>query len=463
MKHPDLSSTTLFIAVFCGFLTPFDLSAVNIALPAIAAEYSLDAVSLSWISSIYLLASAAFLVPFGKIGDIYGRKRVLTLGIGLFTLASGCMILSLTSGMLIASRFCQGIGAAMIYGTAVAILTSVTNPAKRGHVLGIYTTFVYLGLSAGPCLGGILTSMFGWRSIFLINIPIGLLIIVLIGRYLRGEWADAAGERFDRKGAVLYGVSLTAVMVGFSELPQITGFIALVAGVVLFGLFIFIEHREQYPLLYISLFMKNRVFACSNLAALINYGSTFAITFFLSLYLQYIRGFDSLTAGFILVVQPLIQAVFSSYAGTLSDRIEPGRIASLGMGIIAAGLIILSFLSPDTPLAELMVILAILGLGYALFSSPNTNAIMSSVERRYYGIASGTLGTMRLLGQMFSMGIAMMIIAVVIGKVEITPEISGQLMSAMSIGFQIFSVMCVIGIVFSLVRGNMREDISSEK
>lgn len=247
-------------------------------------------------------------------------------------------------------------------------------------------------------------------------------------------------------------------MIGFSEIPQIAGFFALGLGIILLALFIWLEHRERYPLIRVSMFRTNRVFACSNVAALINYGSTFAITFFLSLYLQYIRGFDPQEAGFILVTQPVVQAIFSSYAGSLSDRIEPAKISSLGMGIIAVGLVSLSFLSPDTSTIWLMVILAVLGFGFALFSSPNTNAIMSSVEKRYYGIASGTLGTMRLLGQMLSMGIAMMIIAVVVGKVDITPDMTDELMIAMNIGFMVFSVMCFIGIYFSMVRGNVRSD-----
>lgn len=458
MKVPGISGITLIIAICCGFLTPFDLSAVNIALPTIASEFSLDAIELSWVSSAYLLASAAFLVPFGRIGDIFGRRKILTGGIALFTLASVGMILSPSSLMLISFRLIQGIGASMIFGTAVAILTSVTDPSNRGQALGIYTTSVYLGLSAGPFIGGFLTDDFGWRSIFLINVPIGILILALILFFLKGEWADAAGERFDIKGAILYGTSLTAVMIGFSELPHITGFIAIGLGITLLALFIWLEHREAYPLIRVSMFRTNRVFACSNVAALINYGSTFAITFFLSLYLQYIRGFDPQEAGLILVTQPVVQAVFSSYAGSLSDKIEPAKISSLGMGIIAVGLVSLSFLTPDTSMIELMVILAVLGFGFALFSSPNTNAIMSSVEKRYYGIASGTLGTMRLLGQMLSMGIAMMIIAVVVGKVDITPDMSDELMSAMNIGFVVFFVMCFIGIFFSMVRGNVRSE-----
>ena len=456
MRSLDISEYALFIALLIGFLTPFDLSAVNIALPDIANEFSLDAVSLSWISSIYLLTSAAFLVPFGRIGDISGRKRILSTGVAVFTLSSGLMILSLSSGMLLFSRLLQGIGAAMIYGTAVAILTSVTALSRRGRVLGIYTTSVYLGLSAGPFIGGFLTSIFGWRSIFFINVPLGLIILLLIWKFFRTEWVDAPGEKFDLTGAVLYGLSLTAVMIGFSELPNVTGIIALICGVLLSGLFIFKEYHEKFPLIRISMFIHNRVFACSNAAALINYGSTFAITFFLSLYLQYIRGFDSRDAGLILVIQPIIQAIFSSYAGNLSDRVEPARIASIGMVITTVGLVALSLISADTSLYILCIILAVLGLGLALFSSPNTNAIMSSVEKKDYGVASGTLGTMRLVGQMFSMGVAMMILALTVGRVEITAEVSGQLMSAMVLGFQAFSVLCVLGIFFSMVRGNVR-------
>lgn len=458
MKLSGISLIPLIIAVCCGFLTPFDSSVVNIILPNIASDFSLDAVALTWINSIYLLTAAAFLVPFGRIGDIYGRKKILAGGIALFTLASAWTILSRTPEELILSRAVLGIGASMIFGTAMAILTSTTHPSKRGQALGIYTTSVYLGLSAGPFLGGILTKTLGWRSVFFVNIPIGILILVLMFLFLKGEWADAAGELFDKKGSLLYGCSLAAIMIGFSELPQVMGFLALGVGAAIFVVFIWHELREQYPLISITMFKENRVFACSSFAALINYGSTFAIAFFLSLYLQYIRGFDSQEAGFILVTQPVIQAVFSSYAGSLSDTIEPAKLSSFGMGIIVIGLITLSFLTPNTPIIQLMFILAVLGFGFALFSSPNTNAIMSAVEKKYYGIASGTLGTMRLLGQMLSMGIAMMIIAVMIGKVEITSEVSDSLMSAMSTGFVIFSVMCTIGIFFSMVRGDIRSE-----
>jgi EmrB/QacA subfamily drug resistance transporter len=448
----------LLIAVLAGFLTPFDLSAVNIALPTIAGEFFMDAVSLSWVATAYLLGSAVFLVPFGRIADIHGRKKIFSAGLMVFTFASFAMIFSAWPAMIILLRVVQGIGAALIFGTAVAILTSVTPPRERGKALGIYTTAVYLGLSMGPFLGGFLVTSFGWRSIFAINVPLGILILAIIRTKLEGEWADARGESFDLSGALLYGLALVCVMYGFSLLPDVSGILLAVTGTLVLAAFVWWEYRTPSPLINLSLFLKNRVFAFSNLAALINYSATFSVTFFLSFYLQYIKGYSPALAGTILVTQPVVQALFSSSAGRLSDRIEPGRIASVGMALTACGLFLLSLLSADTALAYLIGTLVLLGLGFAFFSSPNTNAVMSSVTKPYYGVASGTLGTMRLVGQMLSMGIAMVIISLLIGRIMITPEVADQLLMSIRIGFTCFALLCCCGIFFSLVRGTVRDN-----
>jgi len=340
----------------------------------------------------------------------------------------------------------------MIFGTTVAILTSVVPSNERGRTLGIYTTAVYIGLSSGPFLGGILTAWFGWRSIFFINIPLGIFAICLVLLLMRDEWADSKGEPFDLIGSLQYGLALTGVMYGFSLLPEHYGMILILAGSAILALFVLRELRIPYPVLDIGLFTHNRVFAFSNLAALINYSATFAITFFLSLYLQYIKGFTPEYAGMLLVVQPVVQALFSPIAGRLSDRQEPGTIASFGMALTVVGLVWLVFVDAATPLFELVAILLILGAGLGIFSSPNTNAIMGSVERRKYGVASGTLGTMRLVGQMFSMGIAMMLLAVYVGDVEITSTCFPAFLASMKICFVIFAILCGAGICFSLVR-----------
>jgi EmrB/QacA subfamily drug resistance transporter len=452
MPPANARNTALFIAILAGFLTPFDLSAVTIALPTLAQEFSMDAIQMGWVSTAYLLASAVFLVPFGRIADIYGRKRVFATGLSIFTLASFLMILAPSALAVILLRILQGFGSAMIFGTAVAILTSVTPPEQRGKALGIYTTAVYLGLSMGPLFGGILTDHFGWRSIFAVNVPIGLFAVALILLFLKGEWADCRGERFDLGGSVQYGLTLICVMYGFSLLPEREGFILVIAGVVMLAVFIARELRISYPLWNIRLFAKNRAFLFSNLAALINYGATFAVTFFLSLYLQYIKGFSPEHSGMILVVQPVAMALVSSAAGRLSDRIEPGKIASAGMALSALSLVLLTFIGSDTALVTIIGILVILGIGLGIFSSPNTNAIMGSVERCYYGVASGTLGTMRLAGQMLSMGVAMMVLAIFVGNVQITPALYPAFIEGMKISMLVFAVMCIAGIFFSLVR-----------
>jgi EmrB/QacA subfamily drug resistance transporter len=449
---PDVRKLALFIAIFSGFLTPFDLSAVNIALPTIGQEFSMDAVSMGWVATAYLLASAVFLLPFGKIADIHGRKKIFACGLAVFTLASLLMVFSTSALMVILLRLLQGAGAALIFGTAVAILTSVTPHNERGKALGIYTTAVYAGLSCGPFIGGFLTQAFGWRSIFLINVPVGLFALALIILYLDGEWADAKGESFDLLGAIQYGLTLVCVMCGFSLLPAMEGIVLLVAGFLMMLVFLNRERRIPFPLLDIRLWTKNRAFAFSNIAALINYSATFSVTFFLSLYLQYVRGFDPWTAGAILVIQPVTMALVSPFAGRLSDRTTPGKIASLGMGLTAIGLFALVFITATTPLPLVGVILVILGMGLGFFSSPNTNAVMSSVEKKHYGIASGTLGTMRLVGQMMSMGVAMMIIALFIGRIPITAAQHTQLLLSLQVAFALFAVLCVTGVFFSLVR-----------
>ncbi|MDI9615966.1 MAG: MFS transporter [Methanothrix sp.] len=451
-----LQSCALVVSVIGSFLTAFMSSSINIALPAISSEFSMDAVMLSWISTAFLLAAAVFLVPFGRLADIYGRRRIFGYGIALFTLASILAPASRSASMIIAARFVQGIGAAMIFGTAVAILTCVFPIRKRGRVIGINAASVYLGLSLGPVLGGILTQYLGWRSLFTATVPLGALALALLILKLRGEWADARGERFDLAGSLVYAISIMALVYGMSLLPSSAGRFVAAAGLAGLILFLYLEMRAESPVLEVDLFTSNRIFAFSNLAALINYSATFATGFLLSLYLQYIKGLDPRSAGLVLLAQPLMMTIFSPFAGRLSDRMEPRLVASAGMIITLLGILPFVFLDERTPVWLIGAVLLLLGFGLALFTSPNTNAIMSSVDRKYYGIASATLGTMRLLGQMLSMSLAMVIFAIYIGRVEITPDTYSSLMESCRIAFAIFSVLCFIGIFASLARGELR-------
>lgn len=450
---PTVKRIVLLIAVLAGFITPFDGSAVNIALPAMGAEFHMDAISLSWIATAYLLAAAVFLVPFGKVADIYGRKRIFLYGIAIFTMASFIMTMVPTTNLLIAVRILQGFGGALIFGTAIAILTSVFPPGERGKALGIYITAVYFGLTVGPFLGGLMTQYLGWRSIFFVNVPIGIITCILILWKLEGEWAECEGERFDLTGSVIYASALVSVMYGFSIVPDARGIFLIAAGCIIGIIFALYEMRIPMPVLDMRLLTKNRVFAFSNLAALINYSATYAVTFLLSLDLQYTKGLSPENAGLILIIQPAVMTVVSPIAGRLSDRIDPQIVASAGMAFTTLGLFLLTFLAESTPLEYMLACLAVLGVGLGLFSSPNTNAIMSAVEKRNYGVASGMNGTVRLIGQMLSMGVAMMLFSIIIGRVEITPEYYPEFILSLQYAFGLFTILCLLGIAASLMRG----------
>ena len=422
MDNNVVKKVVLVVATMAAFLSPFMGSSINIALPSIGKEFAMDAILLSWVATSYLLAAAVFLVPFGRIADIYGRKKIFTYGILIYTAASFLSAISTSVFMLISSRILQGMGGAMIFGTGVAMLTSVFPVGERGRALGINVAAVYLGLSLGPLLGGFLTEHFGWRSIFLANVPLGLIIIASVFWKLKGEWAEAKGQKFDLGGSMIYSLALVAIMYGLSLLPAISGIWVIIIGVLGILTFIRWEMKVGSPVLHMNLFKNNTVFAFSNLAALINYSAIFAVAFLLSLYLQYIKGLSPQNAGLILVSMPAVQAIFSPVAGRLSDRIEPQILASVGMGLTTIGLVLFTFLNQNTAIGFILVSLIILGFGFALFSSPNINAVMSSVEEKFYGVASATLATMRQIGMMLSMGIAMLIFAIFIGRVEISPE-----------------------------------------
>ena len=449
-------NAVLLIATLSSFLAPFIASSINIALPSIGREFAMDAILLSWVPTAYLLAIAVFLVPFGRIADIYGRKKIFTYGILIYTIATILSAISTSATMLIAFRILHGIGGAVIFGTGVAILTSVFPVGERGKALGITVAAVYIGLSLGPVLGGLLTQHFGWRSIFWASVPLSLIIIAAIFWKLKGEWAEAKGEKFDLIGSIIYSLALIALIYGLSLLPKISGVWTILIGILGILAFIWWEKKVKSPILNIKLFKDNTVFIFSNLAALISYSATFAVAFLLSLYLQYTKGLSPQNAGLILVSMPVVQAIFSPLAGRLSDRIEPRILASVGMGLTTIGLVLFTFLDQNTAIVFILVSLVILGFGFALFSSPNMNAIMSSVEKRFYGVASATLATVRSIGMMLSMGIAMVIFAVFIGRIEITPEYYPVFMRSLKIAFIIFATLCFGGIFISLARGKTR-------
>ncbi|KFO67255.1 MFS transporter [Smithella sp. SCADC] len=445
----------LLVTTLSSFLTPFMGSAVNVALPAIANELSMTALSLSWVATSFILAATMTLIPLGRLADIYGRRRFYIYGALIFTVASSFCILSPSQFFLIAARTVQGVGGAMIFSTGTAMLVSAYPLEERGKIIGINVAAVYIGLTIGPFVGGLLTEHFGWRFIFLFTAALGLIITLIATATIKEEWSGINGKHFDYAGSLLYAIALFSIIYGLSQLPSLNALFLIGTGLLCLALFIFQQLKSPSPLLDIHLFLNNKVFAFSNLAALINYCATFAVTFLLSLYLQHIKMLSPSQTGSILVAAPVVQALLSPVAGRLSDRFEPQIISSIGMVLTVIGLVPLIFINNNTSIYCIVFYLIVLGLGFALFSSPNVNAIMSAVEKKYYGVASATVGTMRLTGQMFSMGITMLVFAVILGDYPISAANNYLLLKSAKFIFAILAVICCVGIFASLARGKM--------
>jgi EmrB/QacA subfamily drug resistance transporter len=449
---------TLILVTFsiASFLPSFMAQGLNIALPIIGREYSADAITLNWMVLAFVLANAALSMPIGRISDVVGIRKVFIYGMIVYTLASFAVIFSNSPLMIIICRVAQGIGGSMILVNLMALITVIFSAEERGLALGINVASVYVGASIGPFLGGLLTESFGWKSIFLANVFIGLIVIILTLWKISGGKIAGHKQKIDYAGSVVYSLSFVILIYGFSRLPGISGGVLILAG--LLGLFLFIawEKRVDSPVFDIKVFRRNRLFIFSNLAALMNYVAVFAVAFLLSLYLQYIKGLTPVVAGFVLIAHPVVQTIVSPLAGRLSDKMEPRVVASVGMGLATLSLISFAFLGKDTPVAAVIVALVVLGTGFALFLSPNANAIMSSVDQRYYGVASATMSTMIAGGQTLSMGITMIVMSIVIGKVAVTPEYYPAFLTSVKIAFGIFACLCGGGVIISSARGKMR-------
>lgn len=458
MTDNKKSLSILLVVAITSFMGTFLVSAVNIALPSIEHDFSLSALELSWIITSFILGMALFMMPSGVWGDNSDNRKLFKLGLIIFTLASAICFVAPDGTWLIAARFLQGIGTAFTGTTGQAILVSSFPPERRGRVLGISVSAVYTGLALGPLLGGIITQHLGWRLLFMIASIFGVFTYIISSIYLKCEKNKSrVSNKNDWPGTVLFMTGLTTLVYGSSQIPSVTGWTLMAISLLLILLFWKIESRAENPLLNTSLFTKNRLFTYSNLSALINYTATFAIVFFLSLYLQKIQQLSPREAGAVIIAQPVMMAIFSPIVGRLSDKIQPRYFATLGMAMCSTGLAFFAFLSHDTPISYIVGVLIWVGLGFALFSSPNMNTIMSSVERRQYGQASGLASSMRVFGQIISMSIITLLISINFGSQSVEAVPDELFLNALKWGFIIFALIGIPGIYFSFFRGNVKK------
>jgi len=463
----------LLITSIGAFMTPLDSTIVSVSLPSIAEGLKMDYQTVIWVPMAYLVALTVFLLSLGRLSDSRGRKPIFISGFAIFVVASFLCGNASSGPELIVFRVIEGAGAAFIGATSTAIVTDTFLASERGKALGINAMSTYVGLSVGPSLGGFLTFAYGWRSIFYVNVPIGLLVIVLALIELREPPIVGSKKGFDLLGAGTFSAGLVAVLVGLTEgdfvvweTPFIIGLLA--AGGLLLVSFVAIERgRQTMAMLDLSLVTDNRLFAAANLSALLNYTSFFGVSFFVSFYLQRILGYDALRAGLVLLVMPVSMALLSPFSGWLSDKFGSRGLSSLGMALIASGLLVMSTLGLSSPSTQAIVGLLVIGIGMGLFSSPNTSAVMGSVEKDRLGVASGTLATMRFSGQSLSLALMGAVVAsaasagllsslfmgVAIPQLNVAAE---SFVEGMRRAFVVSAVIAAMGLFTSLQRGSMK-------
>jgi len=461
--HETGRGPVLLAVTFGVFLTAFLGSALNIAIPEIEREFSLSALSASWIATAYLLCNGAFILLSGWLGDRYKRRHVYLLGLGITSTTTVLAAFAPLGEILIALRALQGVGAAIVFANSIALVSETQPAGARGRALGFTVTATYLGLSMGPVLGGLLIQSYGWRSVFIVPVLSGILAIIATLRIRHArEHEKKEKELLDRRGALLSIITPACFVLGVSFLQtELLGIGLLISGVVFLICFIVHERNvhtraRKKPILNVSLFSENRVFSFSCLASLLNYSATFAITFLLSIWLQFAKGFSPWEAGLILVTQPIIQALLSPIFGALSDRVDRRIMASIGM-VIAALAVLWFSLEGASSLAAILLGLGLAGMGHALFASPNSNAVMSAVTPAHYGFASSAIALSRTLGQIFSMCLVSAIFALYYGKAQLSQLDISDLSRGVEMAFLLMFFCIIPGIWFSLARNKSKE------
>ena len=440
----------LLICAVLSFFAVFAVNSVMVVIPTIASEFHMSNIVQNWAIIIFLLVVAVLSVPAGQISGKYGLRKVTIISVILFIVISVANVLVTTSEQFLICRLVLGIALAFFNVTSMAMVVSAFPPQERGKALGITITGVYIALSLAPVLGGILNYQLGWRSVVLFGVPFLLVILALLLTKVNEEWVTFEGIPLDLKGSVIYGIGMVLFIYGFTILNEPLGLILTVLGVVFLVIFAFIELRQTHPVFDIR-FFKNRRFLSANFASLCAYLATFAVTTILNYHLQYIKGFDSQTAGIILLAAPLCQVVLAPIAGRLSDNYVPQILAAIGMGLGTVSLVLFSFLNETTSLEFLIVSMIIYGIGFGLFSPPNTNVIMSSVSPKDTSVASASVATMRTVGQAMSLGILTLVFAFIMGDVPIVQQYYPLLIQSCQITCLICVALCIASVFASLV------------
>lgn len=404
----------LFATSLGAFITPFTSSVISFSVPDIGHYLGASFTLMVWVPMAYLIALPSLMILFGKLSDIFGRPRFYLLGFVVFGVGGILSIIAGSIYFLIFSTLVMGIGGSLLSVNGTAIVSSVYPPQSRGGALGINAMSVYLGLTTGPILAGVMIEFLGWQSLFYIVTAFSFLSILPVYVFLGKVDVPTASRHIDFPGFALFlsSILLIVLYLSFSEVYGFVKTIYLLAlGLGILVIFVAFERRQADPILDLSLFTRNRTFSAANFTALLNYISTFAIVFVFSIYFNVIAGLSPSESGLILTIEPILMVIFSPLSGRLSDRLGSRGPASLGMLLIAASFFYIFAEVGNMAPEQMIWPLGVIGIGFGLFSAPNTNSVMGSVDRKFSGTASGTLGTMRFVGQLMSLALMSTILA----------------------------------------------------
>ena len=446
----DLEKYVVFVSFITSFFAVFLSAGIVLGVPSIASEFGMNNIVQNWIITIALLVVAVFTLPAGQISGKFGVKKSLVVGVLIFLLASIGACLSFSTESFLFFRVMQGIGGAFSNVASMAMVVQAIKPQNRGKALGFTVTGVYLAGSLSPVICGFLVYNLGWRSMFYFVVPFFVVCIALMIWKIPGDWKTYEDDKIDSIGYLIYGIGILLFIYGFTSLMNMTGKICAVIGFIMLIVFGYYETRVNTPAFNMSLF-KNMKFTSSNIAALCSYLAIAAITTILNYHFQYVRGWNAQMSGLILIITPIIMAVMAPNAGKLSDRIHPQKLAAIGMSIATVTLVILMFLDANTPIYLIVIAMVLQGIGMGLFTSPNTNAIMSSVPPKETPNASAAQSAMRTIGQTMSLGLLTLIFAWVMGSLKLSSQYAGMIVQASQLICLICTIICIIAIFASLV------------
>ena len=446
----EFETYVIFVAFITSFFAVFLSNGIIIGVPAIAQDFAMNNVIQNWVPTILFLVVAICTVPAGQISGKFGVKKSLLAGIIVFLIGSIGACLSFSTESFMIFRMIQGVGMAFLNVSAMAMVVHAVKPQNRGKALGFTVTGVYLATSLSPVICGFLVHNFGWRSMFYVVIPFLVLCIILMITKIPQEWKTYQHDTIDKVGSLMYGIGILLFVYGFTTLITTTGKLLVVAGIILLVIFGLYELRQKYPVFNMNLF-RNRKFTSSNIAALCSYIAIMVVTTILNYHFQYVRGWNAQMSGMILIITPIIMAIMAPNAGKLSDKIHPQKLAAIGIGIAAVALAILTFLTGDTPLYVVVIAMILEGFGMGLFSSPNMNAIMSSVPPKDAPTASASQATMRTIGQTMSLGLLTLVFSWVMGSLDLAPQYASMIVQASQIICLICTIACILAVFASLV------------